>query len=234
MTTMNRSERAGRSILDKIADGSLRIGEELPSEAELAAELEMSRLTIREAIKTLAARGVVIVRHGRRNRLAPVENWDLLNVELMELRGRMRDEGRDLMEQLTEARQVIEIGAAALAAKRISSTQLDEMRVCLRRMAEAEVDVPDIEAAVEADIAFHRVIIDAAANEYLAATYRPMEEVLRAVRQQTSATGRVRAEARTWHAKILERLDQGDVQGSREAMRGHMEQTMRAVKEERA
>ena len=230
---MNRAEQASRSILDRVAEGTLRIGEELPSEADLAAELDMSRLTIREAVKNLAARGVISVRHGKRNRLAPVEEWDLLNAELMELRGRMRGEGRDLVEQLTEVRQIIEIGATELAAQRISPAQIDRMRAEIKAMAEAENAGPDIEAAVEADIRFHRVIVEAAANEYLAAVYRPMEEVLRAVRRQTSATAEVRAQALGWHLEIFKQLELARVEGSRDAMRGHMEQTMRAVLEER-
>lgn len=230
----NLADRVTRSILDRIARGVVSVGDELPPEGVLADELDVSRLTIREAIKTLAGRGVILVKHGKRNRIAPVENWDLLNVELMELRGRMRGESRNLVEQLTEVREIVEIGAAELAAERITPEQLEEMRRHLGTMiqVEAEEGEPDVARAVEADIAFHRIIIEAAGNEYLAATYRPLEEVLKAVRMDTSATAKVRNEAIHWHGEILNKLENKDTKGSREAMRSHMGQTMGAVRED--
>ncbi|WP_030014108.1 FadR/GntR family transcriptional regulator [Curtobacterium sp. S6] len=232
----NLAERVGRKILDRIAEGDYRIGEELPSEAVLAEELDVSRLTIREAIKNLAGRGVILVQHGKRNRLAPLENWDLLNVELMKLRGSMRGERRNLVEQLTEVRHVVEIGAAELAAVRITPSRLGVLRRHLEEMkaAESATGAADVERAVEADIAFHRTIIEAAGNEFLQATYRPLEEVLRAVRLETSAAESVRREAIHWHGAILERLESHDPEGAREAMRSHMNQTMNAVREETA
>ncbi|WP_165168375.1 FadR/GntR family transcriptional regulator [Rothia uropygialis] len=230
----NLADHVSRSILDRIAQGVVSVGDELPPEGVLADELDVSRLTIREAIKTLAGRGVITVKHGKRNRIAPVENWDLLNVELMELRGRMRGESRNLVEQLTEVREIVEIGAAELAASRITDEQLKLMRKQVEIMVEVENSdgEPDVARAVEADIAFHGVIIEAAGNEYLAATYRPLEEVLRAVRMETSSTRKVRNDAIHWHTEILKKLENKDKEGSREAMRSHMRQTMGAVREE--
>lgn len=229
----NLADQVSRSILDRIAQGIVCVGDELPPEGKLAEELDVSRLTIREAVKTLAGRGVITVKHGKRNRIAPVEDWDLLNVELMELRGRMRGESRNLVEQLTEVREIVEIGAAELAARRITGDQVRQMREQIDIMIEADhaPDGPDVARSVEADIAFHRVIVEAAGNEYLAATYRPLEEVLRAVRMETSSRQKVRDDAIHWHTEILKKLENKDADGSREAMRSHMRQTMEAVRE---
>ncbi|RUQ22688.1 MULTISPECIES: FadR/GntR family transcriptional regulator [Kocuria] len=232
--TKSLADRISRLLLEKIGQGAYGIGDELPSEGQLAEEYDVSRLTIRESIKALASRGVIEVRHGKRNRVAPAEQWDLLDADLMKLRGSLRGESQNLIEQLTEVRHILEIGAAELAAQRISSQQLALMREQLEIMiaAESVESEPDIPRAVEADISFHRIIIDAASNEYLSATYRPLEEVLQAVRLKTSATRKVRREAIAWHTEILNRLEQRDTEGSREAMRSHMTQTLGAVREE--
>ena len=109
---MSRADRAASAILEDIARGEHPVGSELPAEADLAASLDVSRLTLREAVKSLAAKGVVVVRHGKRAQVADPDSWDLLDAELMTLRGRLRGEERQLALKMMEMRRIVEVGAA--------------------------------------------------------------------------------------------------------------------------
>ena len=90
----------------------------------------------------------------------------------------------------------------------------------------------DVETVVAADLRFHQLIVEAAENEYLLATYRPMTEVLQAVRLRTSASPSVRADADHWHRRVLEALRARHPEAAIAAMEGHMRQTQCAIEEE--
>lgn len=197
---MSRADAAARVILEGIADGRYALGAQLPSEAQLAEESGVSRLTAREAVRDLAARGVLTVRHGTRALVSDPRRWDLLDPELMGLRGALLGEER----------------------------QLAVLREALQEMIDAEQD-EDVARAVEADLRFHQVIVEATGNEFLAATYRPLTQVMHSVRLRTSATAGVPSEAIRWHRRILEALQEHDVTAAVAAMRGHMDQTSSAL-----
>ena len=227
---MTMSEQVTRRILDDIGAGRYRIGEEMPAEAALAQGYDVSRLTIREAVKDLSARGVVEVRQGRRNRVAPPARWSALDPDVMTLRGRVGGDAGELTRSLMESRRVIEAGTAALAAERIRSGELRRLRELLDRMRES-LDDPDPAPSAEADLNFHRAVIAAARNEFLAAAYEPLEQVLRAVRLRTSSHRSVRADAIHWHGEILLALERHDAAGAAAAMTAHLEQSERAARE---
>lgn len=228
---MSRADRAARAILEDIARGKHPVGSELPAEADLAASLDVSRLTLREAVKSLAAKGVVVVRHGKRAQVADPDSWDLLDAELMTLRGTLRGEERQLALKMMEVRRIVEVGAAELAAGRISDSRLAVLAEQIEIMDRAGA-ADDVETVVAADLRFHQLIVEAAENEYLLATYRPLTEVLQAVRLRTSASPSVRADADHWHRRVLEALRARQPDAAIAAMEGHMRQTQRAIEEE--
>ncbi|MCP3425401.1 FCD domain-containing protein [Rothia sp. AR01] len=227
---MTMSEQVTRRILEDIGSGRYRIGEEMPAEAALAQAYDVSRLTIREAVKDLSARGVIEVRQGRRNRVRPPSGWSALDPDVMTLRGSLGGDAEELTRSLMESRRVIEVGTASLAATRIRSAELRHLRELLEQMREG-LDDADATRSAEADLNFHRAIIAAARNEFLAAAYEPLEQVLRAVRLRTSSHLSVRVDAVRWHAEILSALERHDAEGAAAAMAGHMEQSERAARE---
>lgn len=229
---MRTADRTARALLERIADGTHAVGSQLPSEQDLARELGVSRLTVREAVRALAIDGVIEVHQGRRNRVAPTSDWSVLSADVMAARARIDSGANSLLEELLEARLVLEVEIARLAATRITDEQLARMRAAIGEMtATLESDDPaDVERNTAGDIAFHEVIVEAAGNAYLAGAFRPLREILGAVRLRTSAKSEVRHRALGWHQRILEALERRDPAATAEAMTGHMHQTSEAMK----
>lgn len=224
---MKASDRAQRAMLEAIADGDLPIGSDLPSEAQLAERFGVSRLTMREAVGSLADRGVLDVRQGRRNRIADPSGWSVLDPDVMAVHARLADDSPAVIASLMEARQVLEVGIARLAAERISEAQLEQLEDALAVMR-AEID-RDGDASARADIAFHDVIVDAAGNPFLTGAFTPLQAMLLAVRMRTSASRQVRADAIAHHERILAALRARDADAAASAMAAHMEQTRGAT-----
>ncbi|MDO4252962.1 MAG: FadR/GntR family transcriptional regulator [Rothia sp. (in: high G+C Gram-positive bacteria)] len=230
LKSMKLAEKVSNSILDRIASGHYSLGQLLPAEGELADELGVSRLTLRESVKDLAARGVIQVRHGKRHRVAPARQWSVLDPQLAHIRGQLLGESTAWVVQLMEARQIVEVGACELAAERISNQQLQELAEQLEAMVVAH-KLENVDASVQADLNFHRTIVAASDNDYLRAAYTPLEQVLQLVRMQTSAHAQVRTDAAYWHEQIYQALLEGSRDKARQAMQEHMLQTLGAIRE---
>jgi GntR family transcriptional repressor for pyruvate dehydrogenase complex len=153
-----------------------------------------------------------------------VDRWSPLDPRLLRARGEVSGEPLVLPKRLLEARRTVEAAIAELAAERRSEEQVAQMSTCLERMRDAHRDT-DLTRFVEADLAFHQVLFEAVDNPFLNAVFEPLALVLRTLRRETSSVPQIRAHAITWHGKILEKIADGDPDGAREAMRGHLIQT---------
>jgi DNA-binding FadR family transcriptional regulator len=155
--------RIVHAIGRRIVSGDIRPGEQLPTPARVRA----SRGVVREAVKVLAAKGLVVSRPKTGTRVRPPEAWNLLDPDVLA----WRQEGlprRAFLGKLTEVRLLIEPGAAALAARRAGPAQLASLQSALRDMRDAlDLSPPDHDAYNEADIRFHRAIVQACDNEVL-------------------------------------------------------------------
>ncbi|PPF10276.1 GntR family transcriptional regulator [Rathayibacter rathayi] len=210
------------AVLDDIVAGVVPIGSELPSEAALAAQHDVSRVTMREALKRLQGLGVLDVRRGKRGVVAPTSAWTDLE-PILRVTAFGADPGLTEL-QLIEVREMIESGAAALAAARCSAKDLAELERMLRRMRTAHEE-SDVGAFVEADIAFHDVILRATGNVFVGVVLAPLSRVMREKRAQTSAVDAIQAHAIQQHTRVLAALRSGDAEASRTAMSAHMRQT---------
>jgi len=85
--------------------------------------------------------------------------------------------------------------------------------------------VKDVGGFVQADIAFHQIILDAADNAFVAAIFDPLAQILRLTRYQTSAHAPVRRHAIAHHDNILKAIATGDPTAARQAMHAHIVQT---------
>ncbi len=148
--------------LRRLVESVLEPGDQLPSERELSEQLQVSRGTVREAVRFLQALGLVEIRRGS-GTFVPVRSdrqelrdewrrWTLRHV------GRVRD--------LLEVRKGLESFAAGLATARIADDGLALMHEALEQMR-AAADVGDVAAAVEADALFHHALCEAAGNTAL-------------------------------------------------------------------
>lgn len=213
-------------LANEIISGKHTTDSSLPSETELAQQVGLSRLTVREAVKTLAAKGVVRVVHGRGTFVNPRSSWSALDPVLFLARSAGEPDKLALARKLIEARRVVEVAVAELAAQRRTAADLLNLEDSLNRMRSAAA-AADIPTFVAADIAFHQHVIDAADNSIIASLFVPIYAILRLTRRQTSSHSAVRENAIDHHARILAAIRRGTPTKAGQAMREHLEQTER-------
>ncbi|WUO10065.1 FadR family transcriptional regulator [Streptomyces sp. NBC_00289] len=130
---------------------------------KLEAELGVSKTVVREALRVLASKGLIESRQKRGTTIRLRVHWNLLDSDLLRWQGSSAPtEG--FLEDLAEVRAIVEPAGARLAATRRTESDLTAMRQALDAMAAAGADT---EAMVDADLAFHRALLDAAHNELL-------------------------------------------------------------------
>ena len=149
----------GRLILD----GTYPPGSLLPNEAEWGRRFHASRTAVREAIKTLNGKGLLVSRPKIGSRVEPRERWNLLDRDVMGWHRAAMDE-RSFLHALQEVRRLLEPGVAVLAAERRRPDQLIALEAALDAMRTA----PDAQGMVEADVRFHLCLLNSANNELLA------------------------------------------------------------------
>lgn len=147
----------------RIVRGDFKPGAALPREATLGLEFDASRSVIREAVKSLAAKGLLESRTRTGISVLPPTRWNLLDPALLEWRYSAMPPTA-FHREIFEIRSLIEPQAAALAAERASKAELMEMASAYAAMEAAEE--PGTEA-IDADLRFHRAILAGAQNALL-------------------------------------------------------------------
>ncbi len=209
-------------ILEAIASGTFSIGESLPAEVALAQWLDVSRPTMRGAVRTLAERGVLEVRHGLGTFVAEPSQWRDLGTLIWWLSRTISSV--ELGTYLSQVRRMLEVGAAGLAAQHRSEGDIAAMKGYLAEFS-AKAEDGDLESAGIADICFHNQIFQASGNPFLRVIMQPLESALVQSRQETTKFAQVRARATTHHEAILAAIGEGDPEKAKAAMRAHMTQT---------
>jgi DNA-binding FadR family transcriptional regulator len=154
------------SIRQMIVDGTLRPGDRLPVEKDLAASLGVSRNPLREGVRALSMMGVLETRQGDGTYVTRLDSSMLLAsmgfvVDLHDGAG---------THHLHAVRRILETQAAAQAAQQIGAGELAAAEDLLQRnQLELALDEPNHETVIENDIAFHRIVAQAAGNPVLAA-----------------------------------------------------------------
>jgi GntR family transcriptional repressor for pyruvate dehydrogenase complex len=173
------SVRLGEVVLEwlsrGILEGRLKVGDPLPAESRLAAAFGVSKPVVREAVRELAALGVVQIQQGKVARVRAVDAGPLVQF----FRFAVSENERGLADA-NELRKVIEPQAAVLAARR--GTEADQAR--LTRAIEAiENSIGRPEAFTDADIAFHETIAAMTGNRLLSLQMQGLRSVIRSVSQ---------------------------------------------------
>ena len=155
--------RIVRELGLRILAGELAPGDRLPAEAELIDKYDVSRPVVREAVRVLAAKGLVLSRQRTGALVRPRHEWHLLDPDVLYWMIQTRP-APDFVHALMAVRQVFEPGAAALAARAASDEQLAQIAQAYEGMAAAR----DVDQMLEPDLAFHRRIAEATGNDLLA------------------------------------------------------------------
>jgi len=148
---------------------------QLPTEAELCLSMGVSRTVLREAVKTLAAKGLVTTgpRHG--TRVQPPDHWNLLDPDVIRWR-LAAGVDQNFVRDIVELRLAIEPEAAKLAAERSVMRDLGEIRDAYEAMVKA---VETGGGYLRADLAFHKSILTATHNQFFAALAPAVDALLR-------------------------------------------------------
>jgi DNA-binding FadR family transcriptional regulator len=168
--------QVAREVGLQILEGKLAPGTVLPNEAEFGMQFGVSRTALREAIKVLAAKGLVEVRRKTGTRVRPEHDWNALDPDVLNW---MFSGGRFAagMNDLLELRMIIEPAGARLAAERAVDANLAEIESALVAM---EIAIEDSASSVESDLQFHLAILEATRNAFMRPFGALIQEALRA------------------------------------------------------
>ncbi|MDB6120453.1 MAG: GntR family transcriptional regulator [Verrucomicrobiaceae bacterium] len=184
----------------------------LPPERQLAEKLCVSRQVVREATKRLELQGILEVCHGVGTRVV-----NRLHSPLNRSFELLMPDRDDRFTKLTEMRVMVEPQLASLAASRASHEDLQAMRLAQSNLESAETQ----EAAVLADMEFHRALAKAAGNPIAELMLESLAELGKASRSQT--IGMVgKAPALAHHATILEAIEARKPDTAAKAMAAHL------------
>src|ERR1700754_1229960 len=210
------TERVSDVIAERLSaairDGTLKPGDRLPTEAELAREFQVGRTSVREGLQKLRAHGLIESRKGlgafvtepRADPLADFARWTAKDPAAIE--------------QLVEARVALETLAAALAALRATDAEID----ALEALHEAHASAADAGALVASDQAFHAAIMAASRNRFVQGAYEVLIDELTDFRRKTLALPWAGDRSIRGHEAIVAAIRARTPAAAREAMAEHL------------
>jgi DNA-binding FadR family transcriptional regulator len=212
------SDQVTRALARRIANGEIGDDVPPPTELEICREFGVSKTTAREVIRSLAERGFVKVRQGRRMQVRSSSDWNQLDPMMIELIDDP-DTARRYLADVHYVRTLIEPEVAARAAISANDEQIGRARRSLQAMAALEDD-PD--AYLEADVAFHRELAAATESVILAFVLDSLGELQRLSRRVTNRLLHRMPEATREHGRILDAVVAGEPEDARRAMQEHL------------
>lgn len=205
-------QRVADTLLDDLRSGTLKPGDQLANEAELGARFDVSRSTVREALRALSSQNLVVTSRGASGGTFMAEPDAALVSDNFSAGLHFLSLGSELtVSDLLEARELMEVPAIRLAATRRTAGQLEELR--------ETIEGP---AVGERSFRFHTLLLEMAANPLLLVMTRPVFEVLR------NRFLRIRAPAEFWcdvehdHSDILAAIEAGDPEAAAAEMTLHL------------
>ena len=212
------TEQVVSHVRSLIEGGQVRPGDRLPAERDLALQIGVSRPTVRAGLRALAAMGVVQSRHGSGTFIAsgpPSLGTEALSF-LAALHGFTRDE-------MYEARRILEVGAAGLAAERAIP---DQIATLAEEVAGMFASMDDPRVFLVHDINFHRAVAAASHNPIVASLVEMVSALYYESRRDTAARASDRdlRDAAEMHRKIYQAIRASNSVAAREAMQTHLVQ----------
>ncbi|WP_204114598.1 FadR/GntR family transcriptional regulator [Shimia biformata] len=202
------SAQIAKAIRDAIISGEMIVDERLPSEAELADQFEVSRPTVREALKRLAAQNLIRTQRGatggafvRRLRYQDAYAQHITTSTLL-----LSMNAVDF-ETACEARYALERACAPLSAQRRTPDQLATMRAEIHRQGQPGLSD---EVFCDSDVAFHRALVDGADNPVLSYQLAGAVEAMQPLMNMITFTARSREEIIALHTRIADAIEAGD------------------------
>src|SRR2546429_4374803 len=220
------SEEVIPQLREMIHRGELRPGDRLPPERDLAKLLGVSRPTLRAAIRSLAAVGVLQSRQGAGTFVVKTEGSPSLDSSPLRLMASLHGFTSG---EMFEARQSLEMAIAGLAAERATSEQMTTMAEEIAGMY-ASLDEP--EQFLFHDMRFHQTVAAASGNRILTSLMNMVATILFDARSKTVKRAKDLKESAEMHRRIYRAIRQHNWQDARTAMRDHLMLAQKAQEEE--
>ncbi|MCF2904165.1 GntR family transcriptional regulator [Octadecabacter sp. CECT 8868] len=204
------SAQIAKSIRDAIVSGDLPVDERLPSEAELSEQFDVSRSTVREALKRLAAQSLIRTQRGATggafvNRLTFQDAYgQQITTSALLLSMNEVD-----FVTACEARFALERACAPLSAQRRTADHLATMRAEITRQSQPGLSD---ESFCASDVAFHRALVDGAGNPVLSYQLAGAVEAIEPLMNMITFTARSRDHIVAMHTRIADALEASDAE----------------------
>lgn len=199
-----------------IVSGAYPIGSLLPSKEDLMVTLDVSHTTLREALQTLTAKGMVAARAKVGTRVLEESHWNMFDADILAWRLEIGIEP-PFLASLFEIRQSLEPVAAALMALRATDREIAHLKTLARAIEQAPDEKADF---VAADIAFHQLILEASANPFMQSLGAMINTALMASFMLSAPTAHpdLSAHVRHQHRSVAEAIAARDPHRASEAM----------------
>jgi GntR family transcriptional repressor for pyruvate dehydrogenase complex len=210
------SEQVVAHIRDLIEKGLVRPGDKLPAERDLAAQIGVSRPTVRVGLRALAAMGIVESRHGSGTYIP--DGPPALGSESLSLLAALHGFTR---EEMYDARRVLEVGAAGMAAEHATP---DQLATIADEVANLFATLDDPLVFLVHDIKFHRAVAEASGNPIIAALVEMVSALYYDRRKETArqASDRDLREAAELHRRIYQAIRARNSEAARNVMNVHL------------
>jgi len=185
----------------------------LPNEAALCARFGASRTIVREAVKSLAAKGLLEVRPKTGTTIRPRQQWNLLDPDVVAWRSTGTLDSR-FVADLLELRRIIEPSAGRLAAERATAEDKQAIGGALALMAEATAGRGEY---IPADLAFHAAVLDACHNQFLQQMQSALEVIQRTSFILSTRIPGGAARSMPMHKALADAIAQGDPAAAEQA-----------------
>jgi len=202
------SKQIAEQLRNAIVNGQFKIGERLPTEDELAQRYGVSRPSVREALKRLAAQNLVRARRG------PTGGNFVIQPSYEELAGSLSGAATLLVgmgalgiEEIIEARRVLQGSCLQQAVDNVGEQHLTNIKTALTRQQDPDISDEDF---CQADVAFHRALVDATDNGMLRFVMYTVIEALIPVTNMVVTVVRERSDIISLHQQMLDHLSQGN------------------------
>ncbi|MFT9819461.1 FadR/GntR family transcriptional regulator [Lysinibacillus sp. NPDC056185] len=225
-------KKAYQVIVDQIREyflnGELQPGEKLPTERELASRFNVSRTSVREALRKLEIKGIIEIKQGSGSFIKAPDFHSLGE----ELSSTIIKTEKKLIYEMLELRQILEVECAFLASQRATSEDLERIGKALEMMDRAKNDV---ELGIQADLSFHINIVLASHNSIFLQLFQTlsehMQDTIRATRRQRLKDPERTQETIDEHKEIYLAIAAGDANQAKQLMEKHIKQIRRELSE---
>lgn len=214
-----RADAVVDHLIELIVSGAVEPGKLLPVESALCEAFGVSRTVVREAVKSLEAKGLLKVRQGVGTLVSAQESWNLLDPALLTAIVR-HDERYDILDQLIDVRTSLESSMAREAARKATPADVAELRDLMAQL-DAAVEEPDL--LDDIDVTFHERIMLVSGNQLGRAIVHTVHaEARRSPRYVGHSALKHRRQSNRQHLAVLDAIEAGDPDAAAALMAEHI------------